>query len=73
MSLNPTAMDHKSIYTKSFGWSSTQCGRGRDAATGRYVEPMGLSSQCAAAGHYVSIVVDDKKPTKSSDVYKHIQ
>ena len=35
--------------------------------------PMVSSSQCAAAGHYVNIVVDDKKPTKSSDVYEHIQ
>ena len=35
--------------------------------------PMGSNSQCAAAGDYVNIVVDDKKPTKSSDVYEHIQ
>ena len=46
---------------------------GSSSATGHYVEPMVSSSQCATAGDYVNIVVDDKKPTKSSDVYERIQ
>ena len=71
MLLNPASMDYEGIYTKSSGWSSTQWGRGRGRDTG--VEPMGSNSQYATAGDYVNIIVDEKKPTKSSDVYEHIQ
>ena len=45
---------------------------GSSSATGHYVEPMVSNSQCATADHYVNIV-DNKKPTKSSDVYEHTQ
>ena len=81
MSLHPAAMDYESIYTKSTSLSSTQLGRdtsvgpmgSNSQCTTADMGPMGSNSQCAAAGDYVNIVVDDKKTTKSSDVYEHIQ